>query len=73
MSAEQKRLEKLSKRFKPVLDEKQKLKPRFKSLESFLEFATEQDVIKTFQQNDVQTYYVVSEILHYKIGKIRGM
>jgi hypothetical protein len=34
--SEQKRQEKLQKRFKPVLDEKQKLKARFKSLESFL-------------------------------------
>lgn len=74
-----KKQEKLIKRLKPLLDDKQKLKSRFKSLQSFLginrlilELSTQEENLKYFQENDSVIFSVVSDILSDRIAKIRG-
>ncbi len=75
-----KKQEKLIKRLKPVLDDKQKLKSRFKSLQSFLgvnclivELSSPVDNLKYFQENDSVIFSVVSDTLYDRIAKIRGI
>jgi hypothetical protein len=74
-----KKQEKLVKRLKPLLDDKQKLKSRFKSLQSFLgtnslilELSTQVENLKYFQENDSVIFAVVSDTLSDRIAKIRG-
>lgn len=73
-----KRYEKLFKRFKPLLDDKLKLKQRLRALQSFLglvktdlEISTEPDEQKVFQENEEAIFSVFHEALIYRRDKIK--
>ncbi|KAJ3049146.1 Ral GTPase-activating protein subunit alpha-2 [Rhizophlyctis rosea] len=70
--ADEKRMEKLLKRAKPFLDDKNKSKVRLAALLHFSEGATEQDEAKFFQEHDYHVYTVVYESFVHQIEKVRA-
>ncbi|KAH9244716.1 hypothetical protein BASA81_017857, partial [Batrachochytrium salamandrivorans] len=67
---DERRLERLLKKAKPFLDEKQKAKSRLKSLVTFLEGTTEPDHIRFFQDHGRTIYNLVLECLAYRVSRI---
>ncbi|OAJ40951.1 hypothetical protein BDEG_24625 [Batrachochytrium dendrobatidis JEL423] len=67
---DERRFERLLKKVKPFLDEKQKAKLRIKSLLVFLEGATESDQKQFFQEHGHTIYNVTLEYLFYRIARI---
>ncbi|KAJ3038843.1 Ral GTPase-activating protein subunit alpha-2 [Rhizophlyctis rosea] len=70
--ADEKRMEKLLKRARPFLDDKNKSKVRLAALQHFIEGATEQDEAKFFQEHDYQIYTVVYESFIHQTEKVRA-
>ncbi|KAL2913609.1 hypothetical protein HK105_206911 [Polyrhizophydium stewartii] len=68
--ADDKRVEKLLRRARPFLDEKQKPKQRLKSLVSFLEGAPVADQARFFQEHDNAVFAVALDCFSYRVSRI---